>query len=334
MSGVVERLLISTDPSVRFKAHSLLLSNDTRSDKMLRLQQEVKRSPRSRLLLSERALDGSIRRHPYAKWDGAHWVLAALADLGYPPGDKSLIPLREQVYKWLLSKHHEEYTEARPYRHHPSAASIKDIRERPRIHASMEGNAIWSLLTLDLVDDRVDSLIERLLRTQWPDGGWNCDGDPHAHKSSFMESLLPLRALALHTKLTGDPSSRRAAERAADVFLKRRLYKRASNGAIISGEFTELHYPCYWHYDVLIGLKVMAESGHVRDRRCDAALDLLASKRLRGGGFPADAKYYRASKSRGGRSLVDWGPARRNFMNEFVTVDALWVLKEAGRLRL
>jgi hypothetical protein len=65
----------------------------------------------------------------------------------------------------------------------------------------MEGNAVWSLTVLGLVDERTEELVDRLLRTQWPDGGWNCDGNPKALNSSFMESLLPLRALALHSNL-------------------------------------------------------------------------------------------------------------------------------------
>ena len=311
----------------------MLLSDDAHSREMLELQQEIRSSERARLLLSERVGDGTIPRHPYAKWDGAHWVLTALADVAYPPRDKSLVPLREQVYGWLLSKEHEEYTRARPYRHDPSSNLLKAIEERPRIHASMEGNAIWSLLALNLFDDRTEELVERLLRMQWPDGGWNCDGDPHATKSSFMETLTPLRALTLHAKVTGSRSTRRAAERAADVFLKRRLYRRVRNGAVIDREFTTLHYPCYWHYDLLFGLKVMAEAGYVRDARCKDALDLLESKRLPDGGFPAEGKYYKVAKNRGGRSLVSWGPVNPKLMNEFVTVDALWVLKEAGRFK-
>jgi hypothetical protein len=41
------------------------------------------------------------------------------------------------------------------------------------------------------------------------------------------------------------------------------------------------------HYDVLFGLKVLAESGYLDNSRCGDALDLLARKRLPDGGFPA-----------------------------------------------
>jgi len=331
MTSIIETLLSSTEPAIRLKTRVQLLSEGPRSSRILKLREEVRTSPRIKALLSERRKDGKIPGHPYAKWDGAHWVLAVLADLGYPENDKSLVPLREQVNKWLLSTDHKEYTEARPYKHHLSAALLGQIKERPRIHGSMEGNAVWSQLTLNMFDGNSQKLVERLVSMQWPDGGWNCDGNPRAVNSSFMETILPLRALALHGRLKRSSSSKSAAKRAAEVFLKRKLYKRARTGSIINRDFVRPHYPLYWHYDVLHGLKIMAEAGFISDARCEDALDLLEKKRLKDGGFPAESKYYRVSKKRGGRSLVDWGPVGPKTMNEFVTVDALSVLKEAGR---
>jgi len=98
-------------------------------------------------------------------------------------------------------------------------------------------------------------------------------------------------------------------------------------------DFVKLHYPCYWRYDILFGLKVMAEAGLISDERCHDALDLLESKRLPDGGFPAEGKYYRVTeKATTGRSLVDWGGTSKKHMNEFITADALYVLKKSGRL--
>lgn len=175
-------------------------------------------------------------------------------------------------------------------------------------------------------------MVERLLETQWVDGGWNCDVTARGDTSSFTESLIPLRAMVIHSQMTGDERARCAAERTAELFLSRHLFKRRSNGRTISAHFIKLHYPCYWHYDILFGLKVMAEGGWIRDPRCNDALDLLESKRLKDGGFPAQEKYYRtANKLGSGRSLVGWGSTGETKMNEFVTADALHVLKAAGR---
>jgi hypothetical protein len=312
---MLDRLLASSDACVRAGARLRLQGADAGAARPLR--DEIRASPRVRALLSERGGDGRIPGHPYAKWGGAHWVLAALAELGYPPGDAELVPLREQVYGWLLSKSHDR--------------SIRALGGRVRRCASQEGNAAYALLTLGLADPRTDELVERLLRWQWPDGGWNCDKRPQAVNSSFMETLIPLRAVALYARLGGGPRAERAAERAADVFLKRDLYKRRRDGKPISRDFVALHYPCYWHYDVLFGLKVMAEAGFLADPRCGAALELLRAKRLPDGSFPAEAKYYRTGRSpRSGRSLVDWGGASPRRGNEFVTLDALAVLKAAG----
>ncbi len=311
---MLEPLLASADPCVRAGARLRLGEAEPGASGALRA--EVRASRRVRALLSGRDREGRIPGHPYAKWWGAHWVLVALAELGHPPGAEELVPLREQVYGWLLSKSHER--------------GIRTIAGRVRRCASQEGNAVYALLSLGLADARTEELAERLLRWQWPDGGWNCDKRPEAVNSSFMESLIPLRALALHARRGGGARSQRAAQRAAEVFLKRELYKRRRDGTPISPDFVELHYPCFWHYDVLFGLKVMAEAGFLADPRCGSALDLLRSKRLPDGSFPAERKYYRVGDGReSGRSRVDWGGAGRRRGNDFVTLDALYVLKTA-----
>jgi hypothetical protein len=200
----------------------------------------------------------------------------------------------------------------------------------------MEGNAVFSILRLGLLDDRIDELVDRLLRTQWPDGGWNCDRRPppaNPNISSFHETLTPLRALALYAQQRNSTRSRSAARRAAEIFLKRRMYKRQRDDRIINESFVKLHYPPYWHYDILFGLKVMSEAGFIKDQRCADALDLLETKRLSDGGFPTEARYFHSGKHpRSAKSLVDWGGVSSTRMNEFVTVDALHVLKASGRL--
>ena len=207
------------------------------------------------------------------------------------------------------------------------------IAGRVRRCASQEGNALYALLALGLTDSRVDELAARLCQWQWPDGGWNCDKRPTASHASFMEILIPLRALALHARVTGNRQSQQAAERAAEIFLKRQLFMRQHDGTLIDDHFIRLHYPCYWHYDILFALKVLSEAGFVAAPRCQAALDLLAAKRLGDGGFPAEERYYRTTGKRvAGYSLVDWDGVSQRRMNPWVTVDALFVLRAAGRL--
>jgi len=285
------------------------------------LREDIRSSPRVVTLLSDRQEDGSIPTHPYAKWRGAHWCLALLAELEYPSGDNALVPLREQVLAWLFSDKYEK-------RWVPKRNGLY------RIHASQDANAVWYLLQLGLDDARVDGLVDRLLDAQWPDGGWNCDPRPGAHTSSFEETLIPLRALALFAQRRSSAPARQAVERAAEVFLSRNLYRRRSDRLPVSERFLQLAFPHYWHYDILFGLRVLAEAGLLDDPRCAEALDLLEAKRLPDGGFPAEARYYRGATAQSNASLVDWGGTSRRRASEWVSADALAVLSSAGRLKL
>jgi hypothetical protein len=81
--------------------------------------------------------------------------------------------------------------------------------------------------------------------------------------------------LATYARRKSQATAMQAAERAAEVFLRRKLFRRASDGRVINADFVALHYPLYWHYDFLGGLKAMKQVGRISDPRCIEAIDLL-----------------------------------------------------------
>jgi hypothetical protein len=334
ISKIINNLLNSSEPSIRFKTLVNVVGEDPSSSKMKKIQEEIRNSPRVKTLLSSRNSKGEIisKRNVYDKWQGAHWVMASLAYIGYPPEDESLTPVKEQVLNfWLDEFYYKEFEVAKQtdcYKHE----GVPLMQGRYRRCASQQGNALYFLLKLGLDDERIDDLVERLLHWQWNDGGWNCDKNPDAKNSSFMESLLPLRGLALYHELKKDKKVKKAVAKASEIFLKRQLFLGQRSGEIIHPEFILLHYPLYWHYDILGSLKVMAEAGFINDNRCSKALDLLESKSL-DEGWPAEKSYYRVSEEiRLGTDYVDWGGTSRKKSNEWITVDALYVLKKSGRV--
>jgi hypothetical protein len=124
------------------------------------------------------------------------------------------------------------------------------------------------------------------------------------------------------------------AAKAAEVFLARRMLFRRAGGTVITTQFGRLHYPRYWHYDYLGGLLAMVEVGAITDDRCSAALDLLESQRLPDGGWAAVSAFYATSPgSRKSVDSVEWGDQGADRMNEWLTVDALAVLRAADRLK-
>ena len=296
---IARALSAMDEPFVRYKIR-LNVSARPPSEREVRiLRDEIRESVLVRTLLAELDAAGRIPLPPSHRWRGAHWVLYMLADLGSAPRDESLWALRDQAYEWLLD----------PNRPEPVCGAV-------------EGSALYYLLFLEIDDGRADALAQRL-----------AGGLPKAlgrSPAAFGQALAALRGLALHTRLRADRASAEAAARLAEHLLSYRLYQKP-DGRPLSADCASLHYPCYEHCDVLFGLKVMAEAGHLADVRCRAALDLLKSKQLTDGAFPAERKHYRVGRvGKGDDSLVDWGRPNRSRPNLHVTCAALGVLHAAG----
>ena len=308
-------LITNSDPALKFFALRKLSTEDGSNEALTAAASELTTSPIVNALTQVHA-----DIHPYHKWCGAHWSLVSLAELGFPFAHPSLPILKEQVYTWLLSAKHLSH--------------IHSIDGRTRRCASQEGNAIFSSVRLNMVDERTEMLVGKLLAWQWPDGGWNCDRKPAAQHSSFWESCVPLRALTWYNKLHPSQAVSDAIQRAAEIFLKRHLFRRQADGSVMQLEFTQLHYPVFWYYDILTGLERVGEAGLLGDPRCAEALDLLETKQLPDGGFPAEGRFYRLTKPEiSGFSKYDWGGVSKRKANPWVSVHALSVLKQAGRLK-
>jgi hypothetical protein len=328
VADVVEVLLATDEPAVVLATRRNVLGEP--ASRLRDLEEQVRNSTRARALIAA-VYPGNV----YAKWHGAHWVLADLADLGYPGKANELTGLRDRVADhWLDPRYYVEY-EPRSKSDVYGREGVPLMEGRYRRCGSQQGNALRSMVRLGLADERADQLAERLLHWQWPDGGWNCDRNPSADTASFMETLTPMRGLAAYAAWRQDETAKAAARAAAEVFLSRGLFQRRRDGQPMDPSFLKLHYPLYWHYDVLGGLTAMAEMDLLGDQRCEAALDLLESKRLGDGGWAAEAKFYSTSKKApSNTAAVDWGGTSTKRMNPWVTVQALSVLVKAGRFEV
>jgi hypothetical protein len=253
-------------------------------------------------LLSGQRPDGSFGVHPYSKWTGAHWRLVSLVELGVPRSSAAARAAARTVLDWIAA---------------PSEAIV--IKGRERRHASMEGNALAACCRLGMARDRrVRMLVDVLLRSQWADGGWNCDREPDAHRSSFHESLAPIWGLVEYHRATGDKDALAAANRAGDLLLDHHLFRGMRTGHVIQSEWLHIHWPHYWHYDFFHGLRAIAMLRRVDDSRATEARQLLLDRRSPDGTWRADGRRYwrRATEA------VDWGDA-----HVVVTAASLAVLK-------
>ncbi len=256
-------------------------------------------------------------------------------ELGAHPGLGPAVKATDLVLKWLLGEAHR--------------SNVPKINGLYRRCASQEGNALAVCSRLGMARDiRVQRLAESLIKWQWPDGGWNCDRKPEAHHSSFNESLSTLWGMVEYAHATGDHRAEKSADKAAEFFLRPKLFRSCRTGEVRPPEtfhskihravhsFTDLHYPLYWHYDILQALIILQRAGRLGDSRTNEAIDLVESKRGEDGLWRPEGYYWslkrktRTKLAVSNVEMVDWG---RNKPNEMITLNALRILKTAGRLQ-
>jgi hypothetical protein len=140
---------------------------------------------------------------------------------------------------------------------------------------------------------RSDRLVDRLLREQLPDGGWNCQAPPSV-RSSFHTTICVLEGLlAFEDAFGATPAVTEARHRAHEYLLSRRLLRRASTGEIVNAAWTELAFPPLWHYDVLRALEYFRVARVPPDARVDEALAVVRERRQPDGRWLLDVRHRR-----------------------------------------
>lgn len=286
--AAMEWLLASPEPAIRRLVRRDLLGQRGRGE-----AGRLTDGPMVRGLFAGQQPDGGFSGHPYNKWVGAHWRLVSLVELGIPPGEPRAIRALETVLDWIAGEGHRR--------------AVPVIAGLARRCGSQEGNALAVACRLGMADDpRVRLLVAGLLEWQWPDGGWNCDRRPEAHRSSFHETLPPIWGLHEYAAATGDDDATDGARRGAELLLEHRLFRGLTNGEIINAEWLTPHWPPYWHYDILQALVVLARMGLAADERTADAREQLVRRRRSDGRWHASARWWKPPGSRRAPEAVDW----------------------------
>ncbi|MBN2504449.1 MAG: hypothetical protein JXB20_03795 [Bacilli bacterium] len=136
-------------------------------------------------------------------------------------------------------------------------------------------------------NDKMNAMIDCILSTVMPDGGWNCRWN-HSSKpriSSVHTTINILEGL-------GEYIDQGYPYRSEDVFnamqkgiaalLERRLYQVKQKRIPIHPSMAEHHYPPRWKYDYLRVLEFLAKRDYPHCEEMNDALDLLVSKLIKG----------------------------------------------------
>lgn len=296
--------LLDGDGAVRHQAHRDLL-DDYRPD----LQQLVSGDGDAAALLAARGTSGHWGRGFYQpKWTCSHYALLELRDLEVAPDH----PQCQETVALVASE------KARDGGVNPSA----------RPHASdvcINGMFLAYGCYFGASPAAVAGVVDFVLAQQLADGGFNCHSNRSgARVSSVHTTSSVIDGFAEYLRRgyeyrTADVSAAMGA--AAEALLARRLYQRRGSGEPIRVDFTRLHHPARWYFDVLRGLEVVWAAGVRDDPRLDDALELLVRRRRRDGRWAATSQYP-------GETQLDY--PRAGEANRWVTLRALRVLRRFG----
>ena len=262
--------LLDSDPSIRWQVMRDL--TDASADEVAAERARVATEGAGAHLLSLQAPDGRWGGAAWNRgWDSTMHVLLLLREMGLNPASgeaRRAVGLVHDRVTWQGCGPQE--ADDNPF----FAGEVE-----PCINGQV--GAVGAYFGQD-----VRGIVDRLLREQLPDGGWNCEAPNRSTRSSFNTTICVLEALLEHELARGaTPEVTAARLRGQEYLLERRLFRRQSTGEVIERDrkggaaWTRFAFPTWWHYDVLRGLEYLRRVGVAPDERVAEAIDLVASKR-------------------------------------------------------
>ncbi|OHD80295.1 MAG: hypothetical protein A3J97_13455 [Spirochaetes bacterium RIFOXYC1_FULL_54_7] len=258
-------LLDKADPALEFQVRRDLLHEPEHS--LIGLRHRIKTSAHVKLLLDERHENGHWGSGVYnPKWTCTHYVLWELVQLGIPPGNR----LCRESCDLLLGFPRGEH------------GGINYAHTVTNSDVCINGMILNIISYFGLYTDRCNELIDYLLASQMPDGGWNCEYLRGTRHSSLHTTISVLEGLTRNLE-SGHPyrsgELKTARSQGIEFILEHELYKSSTTGEVIRDEFLRFCFPVRWKYDILRCLDYFQRAAIAHDPRMDAALSVVARSR-------------------------------------------------------
>ncbi len=282
-------LLDRRDPSVRYQALVDVLGYSPKNAEAMEARRRIPRSSLFKRIMATQSKAGYWPRKDTCngpRFTGAIWMLMLLGEMAVSPDAR----IKRECERFF-TLHRTQ-----------SGAFSYDSRlrtEKQHDEPCLTGNMIRTLFLLGYGEDpRIQDAIRWMPEVQLEDGGWNCDYPQfegvRVRHSSFMSTITPLWAYSEIPRQRWTRRMKRSIERGAEFLLMHRLYKADHHGWMpMNQTFTFLHFPVYYFYDVLHGLRVLTRLGYGDDERMRDAINLVLSKRRPDGTWLLEGDWFK-----------------------------------------
>ncbi len=275
MNEPVLEWLLEGDVAVRFQTRRDLLHRDD-----VHLQERIAREGEGAALLAARHADGHWGRGFYQpKWTSSHYTLLELKNLGLSRRHPSA---RDTVALILETEKGQD-------------GGLNPSSTVKQSDACVNGMALNYASYFDAEERSLFSIVDFLLGQRLPDGGFNCRlNRTGARHSSVHTTVCVMEGFTEYQRRNYQYRAlelRSAQADAIEFLLRHHLYRSERTGRVMNPEFTRLHHPARWHFDVLRGLDALADARTAYDPRMDDALQMVRSRRSADGRWVANRAY-------------------------------------------
>ena len=267
--------LLSGDVAVQYRTMRDLLGRDDAS-----LQARIATEGDGAALLRASGGKGHWGKGFYQpKWTSSHYTLLELENLGV----SSRTPRARAVVELILEREKG-----------PDGGLNARMTLAPS-DACVNAMALNYASYFEADADQLAGIVDFLLRQRMADGGFNCRfNQGGARHGSVHTTVCVIEAITQYLRsgyrYRGDELRATRAE-ATEFLLRHRLYRSERNGEAMRPEFTRLHHPARWHFDILRGLESLVDAGTAHDPRMDDAVRVLESRRRTDGRWAANSPY-------------------------------------------
>ncbi|HTD74599.1 MAG TPA: hypothetical protein VK652_13805 [Steroidobacteraceae bacterium] len=261
----VMRWLLDSDPAIRWQAMRDLTDSDEKAVAAERAR--VTTEGWGARLLACQSPRGYWGGRDDPGWMTTVWCLALLKELGADPESKEVRRAISRVRKHIT------------WDRFPGCGPYFDGETEPCLNGAILASGAY-------FGEPSKHLLNRLLREQLEDGGWNCEA-PKSTRSSFHSTICVLEGLLEYEKACGPSTAlSKARTRAENYLLSRRMLRSLSSGEVINRRWMRFAFPTRCWYDVLRGLDYLRRAGVKPDKRAAEAIEVVTKRRHQNGLWP------------------------------------------------
>ena len=267
--------LLEGDISIQYQTKRDLLGKDLKT-----LKNKIHKQGFAKRLLDLQKPDGHWSNGYYAyKWICTHYTLLELRRL-----EINNVPSVDKVIEDLLDNYkvQDGGITANPHAH-----ELSDI--------CLNGMLLFIFCYFGANEEKMKSMVDRILEGQIHDGGFNCNYQTHQVKHSSLHSTVSMIE-GFNEYLNNGYTYRKqeiieSRKRAIEFILMHQLYLSDHTGEVINPDFIKLSYPPRYKYDILRAFEAMRVANTPYDTRMDKALEVLLSKQRKDKTWPVQKKH-------------------------------------------